>query len=88
MTAARPFLIATLLLVADGGTIDHAGLNAGVPDPLSLDHNEKSAWEELSHWADEDDIRELVERYATFKRERMRGYIAALIDKVESDIGA
>jgi hypothetical protein len=87
MTAARPFLIATLRHVADGGTVDHAQLDAGVPDPLSLDSDEKDAWEELSHWADDDDIRERGERYAIFKRERMRDQIPALIDEGKSDNG-
>ena len=81
MTAARPFLVAALRRIADGGSIDHAQLEAGVPDPLSLDRDEKNAWEELSHWADDGDIRERDARYAAFKRAWMRDHLAALNDE-------
>ena len=56
-------------------------------DPLSLDQDEKNAWEELSHWGDDDDIRERDERYAASKRERMRDHIATL-NEIKSDNGA
>jgi hypothetical protein len=51
-----------------------------VPDPFALDPAEKTAWEELSHWADDGDMREWDERYAAAKRERMRmrDHVAAL----------
>jgi len=65
--------------VADGGDIGEAELDAAVPDPHSLDRYEKRAWEQLSHWADDADIREGDERYAAFKREWVRDQIAALI---------
>ncbi len=78
MTTARSFLLDALRRVADGGEIDSGELDAAVPDPFSLDKAEKNAWEELSHWIDDDDIRARDERYATFKRERMRKHIAAL----------
>jgi hypothetical protein len=40
---------------------------------------EKSAREELSHWADDQGIRKRDERYATSKRERMHYHVAALV---------
>jgi hypothetical protein len=49
-----------------------------VPDPFALDPAEKTAWEELSHWADDGDMRDWDERYAAAKRERMRDHVAAL----------
>ena len=81
MTAARAFLLEALRRVTDGGQVDEAELNAAVPEPLTLDPAEKNAWEELSHWADDDDIRERDQAYAAFKRERMRDDVAALIEK-------
>jgi hypothetical protein len=79
MTAARAFLLGALQRVADGGNIDEAELDTAVPDPRSLDRHEKSAWEELSHWTDDADIRERDERYVALKREWMRDCIAKLI---------
>ena len=79
MTVARDFLLEALQRVAGGGDISEPDLKAGVPDPFALDAAEKHAWEELSHWADDDDIRERDWRYAASKRERMSDHIAALI---------
>ena len=79
MTAARAFFLDALQRVANGGDVREVELDMAVPDPFALDHVEKSAWEELSHWADDDDIRERDERYAACKRERMRDHVAALM---------
>jgi hypothetical protein len=49
-----------------------------VPSPLALDRDEKNAWEELSHWADDSDVRARDARYTTHKRDRMRDRLAAL----------
>lgn len=76
MTVARTFLVDALQRVADGGDIDEAELETAVPDPFALDDLEKSAWEELSHWADDGDIRAKDERYVSYKRDRMRECIA------------
>lgn len=78
MTAARTFLIDALRRVVEGGDIDNAELNASVPNPFALDRDEKNAWEELSHWADDSDIRARDARYTTSKRDRMRDRLAAL----------
>jgi hypothetical protein len=78
MTAARAFLREALQQVADGGDVAASELKTAVPDPFALDSAEKSAWEELSHWIDDEDIRERDEDYAAFKRERMSHHLAAL----------
>lgn len=79
MIAARAFLIEALRRVAGGGDIGEAELDAAVPDPFALDAREKDAWEELSHWADDDDIRARDERYTASKRDRMRDHLQALM---------
>lgn len=78
MTAARAYLIETLQRVVDGGDLTTDELDAAIPNPLVLDPAEKDAWEELSHWADDEDIRAKDDRYASFKRDWMRDQIAAL----------
>ena len=57
MTAARPFLIDGLRKVRGGSRFTNQELLSGVADPSVLDEFEKAAWECLSHWADDDDIR-------------------------------
>lgn len=79
VTPTRAFFLEALQRVAGGGDVGAAELDAAIPDPLALDPTEKHAWEELSHWADDDDIRQRDERYAASKRERMRDHLAALM---------
>jgi hypothetical protein len=81
VTAARTYLLEALKRVADGGDIAQQELDAAVPDPFILDRDEKKAWEELSHWADDADIRERDENYAGFKRDWMRDRIRLLNSK-------
>ena len=78
MTSARPNLIAMLECVADGGDVTAGELNKIIPAPLALDEREKTAWEELSHWADDEDIRAKDPDYAAFKREWMREHLSTL----------
>lgn len=78
MTAARTFLLEALIRVAGGGDVSEVELVTSVPDPSALDRDEKNAWEELSHWADDDDLRERDALYANYKRGRIRDHIAAL----------
>ncbi|EQB11521.1 hypothetical protein RLDS_24255 [Sphingobium lactosutens DS20] len=66
--------------VADGGDVTAQELDKVIPDPLVLDEREKTAWEELSHWADDDDIRAKDIKYAASKREWMRGHLSTLRD--------
>jgi hypothetical protein len=78
MTSARPNLIALLERVADGGEITAHELEEAIPDPFILDEQEKAAWEELGHWADDEDIRANDANYAAFKREWIRGHLSTL----------
>lgn len=80
MTDLRQFLIEALTRVANGGDIDNAELHFAVPDPFVLDPVERNAWQELTHWADDDDIRAKDARYAVFKRERMRDCLLELTE--------
>lgn len=81
MTTARAYRLATLQHVVDGGDLTTDELDAAIPDPRVLDsRSEKDAWEELSHWADDEDIRARDARYSENKRDRMRHHIARLRD--------
>ncbi len=71
MSEARRYLLATLHRVADGGDVTDHELGAAIPDPLALNRSERYAWEELSHWADDEDIRANDPSYSAYKRERM-----------------
>lgn len=75
---ARAYLLATLQRVVNGGDLTVEELDNAVPDPLALEREEKDAWEPLSHWADDADIRARDANYASFKRDWMREHIAAL----------
>lgn len=78
MTGSRDYLIATLQRIVDGGDLTIEELDAAIPDPRGLERAEKDAWIQLSHWADDSDIRAKDHRYAAFKREWMRDHIKAL----------
>ncbi|MEH3040793.1 MAG: hypothetical protein PGN21_12090 [Sphingomonas paucimobilis] len=78
MTDLRRFLTEALRRVANGGEIDNAELDAIIADPFVLDPAERKAWEELSHWADDTDIRANDACYAVLKRERMRDRLSEL----------
>jgi len=78
MTSARAHLLTMLERVADGGDITTQELDLAIPDPLILDEREKAAWEELSHWADDEDIRMRDARYTGFKRQWMRDHMSTL----------
>ena len=80
MTDTRTYLLQALELVADGGDVTRQELDAAISNPRTLSRAEKDAWEELSHWADDGDIRGRDERYATFKREWMRDRREALFN--------
>ena len=79
MFEARVFLLAALQRVVDGGDFKDAELNAALPDYATIDRDEKVAWQELSHWADDADIREKDGRYASYKRDRMRHCLELLM---------
>ncbi len=78
MSEARDYLLTALRRVAGGGDITAEELDAAIADPLILDRAEKDVWEQLSHWADDGDIRATDAKYASLMRERMQENIAAL----------
>lgn len=78
MTDARQYLQDILQRIVDGGDLTTEELDDAIPNPLILGRVEKDAWEQLSHWADDDDIRAKDKRYAASKRNRMRDHIIAL----------
>ncbi len=78
MTAVRTFLLGALKRVADGGEINEDELVAAIPDWSALDASEKKALEQLTHWADDEDIRARDAEYATLKRQWMRDHIERL----------
>lgn len=78
MTSVRAYLLSTLRRIVNGGDLSPEELDAEIPDPLVLDRSERAAWEELSHWADDADIRAHDAHYAAFKRDWMRDHIATL----------
>lgn len=80
MSSIRSYLRATLQRVITGGDITTDELDKAIADPLSLDRDEREAWEELSHWADDADIRAREPNYAVFKREWMRKRLDALVE--------
>ena len=79
MSVARTFLLEALRRVAEGGDIQEAELDAAIPNPRALDRDEMDAWEQLSHWTDDGDIRERDDAYETFKRRWMRDSLAKLL---------
>ena len=86
MSEARAYLLATLQRVADGGDVTAAELDAAIAEPLSLGRLERDAWEELSHWTDDADIRLKDPHYAAYKRKRMQDCIAALSGYLPEEI--
>jgi len=84
LTANRSFLIESLRTVRDGGSFTNEQLFSGVPDPRSLDNFEKAAWQCLSHWADDDDIRAKDPKYETHQRKKVT---EALADLEALDVG-
>ena len=84
MTAARPFLIDGLRKVRGGSRFTNQELLSGVADPSVLDEFEKAAWECLSHWADDDDIRAKDPKYAAYQQEKA---VETLADLEALDVG-
>ena len=78
MNAARSYLLTALRRVVEGDDITTEELDAAIPDPLAFGRHERDAWEQLSHWADDADIRARDAHYASFKRDRMSDQIAKL----------
>ena len=79
MTDAHHYLADSLQRVIAGGDITSEELHGAIPDPRPLTRQQYDAWEELSHWADDADIREKDPKYAVFKRDWMRAALKALM---------
>ncbi len=80
MPDQRAFLMLTLLRVAEGGDVVADDLRAGVPDPATLDADEREALTELQLWIEDRDIHLGESNYTRFKREWMRDRLAVLRD--------
>lgn len=80
MNAAKPYLLDALQQVANGSDIKQDELDAAIPNPLDLDKVERLAWQQLTHWVDDADIRQIDKPYAKFKRQEMRSQITVLSD--------
>lgn len=78
MNSARAYLVTALQRVVDGGDITNEELNAAIPDPLILEPHDRGAWQQLSQWADDGDIRARNSRYASIRRDWMQNHIAKL----------
>ena len=85
MLGHRAFLMSLLRRVADGGDVFAADLLSGVPDPDSLDQDEREALTELRLWIEDRDIHMGETNYTRFKREWMRDRLAVLRDVRSGD---
>jgi hypothetical protein len=77
MTSDRGHLLDFLRRITAGGTITNEELREAIPDPGSLDTIEAKAWERLSHWADDGDIRTREDGYRVMQEDQIE---AALVD--------
>ncbi len=68
MTDARTLLINCLRRVIDGGDVTNDELDAASADPGALRGVERRAWQGLSYWADDEDIRAKDPAYAPARR--------------------
>jgi len=73
----RLALIEMMRRVLAGGEITNSELSSAVPNPTALNQIERLAWQRLSQWADDDDVRIKDEPYADMRR---RQVAEALID--------
>jgi hypothetical protein len=82
VTDHRAFLLDALRRVRDGGTFTNEDLGI-IQDPSALHQIERAAWQRLSHWADDDDIRAKDSRYADMQ-ERQIGDALADLEALEA----
>ncbi len=74
---ARLALIDLMKRALAGNRITNMELSTVAPDPIALDQIEKLAWQRLSQWVDDDDIRAKDQAYADMQR---RHVVEALAD--------
>jgi len=77
MPTARTLLIDLLRRTLAGGAPTAKELDEDL-NPQVLNQHEKQAWEALSHWADDDDIRAKDPSYETFRRAELKEALANL----------
>ena len=68
----RSFLLQTLGRVLGGIELTRTELEAAIAHPQTLSGHESDAWEQLSHWADEADVRAKDENYTAFHLDWLR----------------
>lgn len=78
MTEARTFLIDNLRRVVAGGDVTSDQLYAGVANPVLLRGAERKAWQGLSYWTDDDDIRAKDPAYAPYRRQQLADLLTGL----------
>lgn len=71
-------LISLLKQVLVGGEVTNSQLSAAAPDPSALDQLERVAWQRLSQWADDDDIRAKDQAYTDMRRRQIGEALADL----------
>jgi hypothetical protein len=77
VTEARPFLLATLRRVIDGGDVTNDELEVAIAKPASLRGAERKAWHGLSYWSDDDDVRAKDPAYAPSRRRQLADLLSA-----------
>ena len=78
MTEARTFLIESLRRVVAGGDVTSDQLYAAIADPVLLRGAERKAWQALSYWTDDGDIRAKNPAYAPYRRQQLADLLADL----------
>ena len=74
----RLALISLSKRVLAGDEITSGEIYAAAPDPPALDQLERVAWQRLSQWADDDDIRATDDAYAEMRRQQVADALADL----------
>ena len=75
---SRLALIGLLKRVLAGDQTAAGELSSVAPDPLALDQIERLAWQRLSQWGDDDDIRAKDDAYAEMRREQIADALSDL----------
>lgn len=78
MTEARTFLLDALHRANSGGTVTFEEFHAAIHDPRGLDQVEHIAWERLSQWVDDGDIRSRDAAYADMQHRQIAGALEDL----------
>ena len=74
----RAYLLTALQRVLQGGELAAEELREAIPSQDALQKQEKAAWEQLTHWAGESDVRAKDQNYAAFHFEWLEDLHAQL----------